>query len=149
MDPPSYEEASRQPPALPIAAFNAPPPAYDASLSSPPTPPPAYREAAGAAPRVNSRQTQPIAVVSQPQPVPIAVEYLRGAPGLVRCPHCSHLVTSKVTHVPGTAAWCWCVILAMAGLICGFCLIPLMVRGMQDTHHSCPQCGNPLHVHKR
>ncbi|CAI5680886.1 lipopolysaccharide-induced tumor necrosis factor-alpha factor homolog [Oreochromis niloticus] len=207
MDPPSYEEASRQPPALPIAAFNAPPPAYDASLSSPPTPPPAYREAvtvqpdpfpvlsvptavsspphqsagvivhpttqinphasraraaasapaaassrsrqAGAAPRGNSRQTQPIAVVSQPQPVPIAVEYLRGAPGLVRCPHCSHLVTSKVTHVPGTAAWCWCVILAMAGLICGFCLIPLMVRGMQDTHHSCPQCGNALHVHKR
>uniref|UniRef100_A0A3P9BZC7 LITAF domain-containing protein n=1 Tax=Maylandia zebra TaxID=106582 RepID=A0A3P9BZC7_9CICH len=133
MDPPSYEEASRQPPALPIAAFNAPPPAYDASLSSPPTPPP------------------PIAVVSQPQPVPIAVEYLRGAPGLVRCPHCSHLVTSKVTHVPGTAAWCWCVILAMeyCMLICGFCLIPLMVRGMQDTHHSCPQCGNPLHVHKR
>uniref|UniRef100_A0A669EW87 LITAF domain-containing protein n=1 Tax=Oreochromis niloticus TaxID=8128 RepID=A0A669EW87_ORENI len=105
--------------------------------------------AAGAAPRGNSRQTQPIAVVSQPQPVPIAVEYLRGAPGLVRCPHCSHLVTSKVTHVPGTAAWCWCVILAMAGLICGFCLIPLMVRGMQDTHHSCPQCGNALHVHKR
>lgn len=45
MDPPSYEEASRQPPTLPIAAFNAPPPAYDASLSSPPTPPPAYREA--------------------------------------------------------------------------------------------------------
>uniref|UniRef100_A0AAZ1XQC4 LITAF domain-containing protein n=1 Tax=Oreochromis aureus TaxID=47969 RepID=A0AAZ1XQC4_OREAU len=103
----------------------------------------------GAAPRGNSRQTQPIAVVSQPQPVPIAVEYLRGAPGLVCCPHCSHLVTSKVTHVPGTAAWCWCVILAMAGLICGFCLIPLMVRGMQDTHHSCPQCGNALHVHKR
>uniref|UniRef100_A0A669BB74 LITAF domain-containing protein n=1 Tax=Oreochromis niloticus TaxID=8128 RepID=A0A669BB74_ORENI len=81
----------------------------------------------------------PIAVVSQPQPVPIAVEYLRGAPGLVRCPHCSHLVTKL--H-PRFLCLCF-------RLICGFCLIPLMVRGMQDTHHSCPQCGNALHVHKR
>uniref|UniRef100_A0A3P8N6D1 LITAF domain-containing protein n=1 Tax=Astatotilapia calliptera TaxID=8154 RepID=A0A3P8N6D1_ASTCA len=70
------------------------------------------------------------------------------APGLVRCPHCSHLVTSKVTHVPGTALH-WCFLCLCFRLICGFCLIPLMVRGMQDTHHSCPQCGNPLHVHKR
>uniref|UniRef100_A0A3Q0S7T2 LITAF domain-containing protein n=1 Tax=Amphilophus citrinellus TaxID=61819 RepID=A0A3Q0S7T2_AMPCI len=122
-------EASRQPSAQPTAASDLfpPPPAYDASLS----------------------QTQPTAVVCQPQPVPIAVQYLRDAPGLVRCPHCSHLVTSKVTYVPGTAAWCWCVILALTGLICGFCLIPLMVRGMQDAHHSCPQCGNNLHIHKR
>ncbi|XP_030597368.1 lipopolysaccharide-induced tumor necrosis factor-alpha factor homolog [Archocentrus centrarchus] len=223
MEPPSYEEASRQPSAQPTAASDLfpPPPTYDASLSCPPTPPPAYREAVrpdpfpvlallsvptavtshpqrstgvtvhpvtqitvqpqasparapapastavssgsrqgtgvtvhpvtqiGATPRVSSRQTQPTAVVCQPQPVPIAVQYLKDAPGLVRCPHCSHLVTSKVTYVPGTAAWCWCVILALSGLICGFCLIPLMVRGMQDAHHSCPQCGNNLHIHKR
>ncbi|KAM4751387.1 lipopolysaccharide-induced tumor necrosis factor-alpha factor homolog [Anableps anableps] len=90
-----------------------------------------------------------VAVVSQPQPVPIVVSSLRDSPGFVRCPHCRQLVTSNVTYVAGKAAVCTCVILALMGLFCGFCLIPLCMRGLQDAHHSCPHCGEELHVYER
>ncbi|XP_018558721.1 lipopolysaccharide-induced tumor necrosis factor-alpha factor homolog isoform X1 [Lates calcarifer] len=103
----------------------------------------------GVTPTVNGRQTQPVVVVTQPPPVPISVPYLRDSPGLVRCPYCHHTVTTKVTYVPGKTAWCLCILLSLMGLICGFCLIPLMVHGLQDAHHSCPQCGNQLHVYTR
>ncbi|KAM9314192.1 lipopolysaccharide-induced tumor necrosis factor-alpha factor homolog isoform 1-T2 [Pholidichthys leucotaenia] len=181
MEPPSYEEAHRQP----VQGIqNSPaPPAYDASLLYPPTPPPTYREAVrpdpfpvltppsvpaavsppsrssgvivhpvtqiGERPRTHNRQTQPAVVVSQPEPTPVQVSFLRDAPTLVQCPHCNHQVTSKVRRVPGQAAWLLCFFLALIGLICGFCLIPLMVPGMQDVHHSCPRCGNRLHVYKK
>uniref|UniRef100_A0A3Q2D4M3 Lipopolysaccharide-induced tumor necrosis factor-alpha factor homolog n=1 Tax=Cyprinodon variegatus TaxID=28743 RepID=A0A3Q2D4M3_CYPVA len=124
MEPPSYDEANRH---LSVQT---------AGLSDH-TSPPAYTP--GPAPTV--------AVVSQPQPVPIIVSSLRDAPGFVLCPHCQQLVTSKVTYVAGKAAWCTCVILAL--LFCGFCLIPLCMRSMQDAHHSCPHCGKKLHIYER
>ncbi|KAG7237082.1 hypothetical protein INR49_032828 [Caranx melampygus] len=96
-----------------------------------------------------SRQTQPAVVVTQPAPVPVMVTCLRDSPALVRCPHCHHTVTSKVEYVPGRSAWCLCVLISLMGLICGFCLIPFMIRGLQDAHHSCPRCGKPLHVFTR
>ncbi|XP_022593935.1 lipopolysaccharide-induced tumor necrosis factor-alpha factor homolog [Seriola dumerili] len=180
MEPPSYEEASLHPPPLTTEGLNIPPPpSYDASLSSPATPPPTYGEAVtiqpdpfppsvpaagtsppqnteniihphtqvGVRPALNGRQTQPVVVVTQPTPVPISVTCLRDSPALVRCPHCHHTVTTKVIYLPGRAAWCLCVLLTLMGLVCGFCLIPFMVRGLQDAHHSCPRCGNHLHVY--
>ncbi|XP_035494113.1 lipopolysaccharide-induced tumor necrosis factor-alpha factor homolog isoform X1 [Scophthalmus maximus] len=98
---------------------------------------------------VNGGRTRPTVVVTQPSAVPVTVTYLRDLPGLVRCPHCHHTVTTKVTYLPGGAAWCMCVMLALMGLVCGFCLIPLIVRGLQDAHHSCPRCGKHLHVFTR
>ncbi|XP_073339282.1 lipopolysaccharide-induced tumor necrosis factor-alpha factor homolog [Pagrus major] len=102
----------------------------------------------GVTPSVNVMQTQPV-VVTQPPPVPILPMYLKDVPGLVLCPHCNHVVTSQVTYLPGKAAWCLCFLLTMMGLICGFCLIPFAVRGLQDAHHSCPNCGNHLHIYTR
>lgn len=101
----------------------------------------------GRAPRGD--RTPAVAIVSQPQPVPIVVSSLRDSPGFVRCPHCRQLVTSNVTYVAGRAAWCTCVILALLGLFCGFCLIPLCMRGLQDAHHFCPHCNKKLHVYER
>uniref|UniRef100_A0A3Q3RYK2 LITAF domain-containing protein n=1 Tax=Mastacembelus armatus TaxID=205130 RepID=A0A3Q3RYK2_9TELE len=109
-----------------------------------PTSPPGV----GVAPTAGTQQPQ-AAVVTQPPPVPVSVMYLTEIPGLVNCPHCHHTVTTKVTYVPGTAAWCTCVLLALMGLICGFCLIPFAIRGLQDAHHSCPQCRNVLHIYRR
>lgn len=63
----------------------------------------------------SSRRTQSVAVVSQPQPVPIVLTSLIDAPGLVHCPHCQHLVTTKVTYVPGWAAWCTCTMFVLMG----------------------------------
>uniref|UniRef100_A0A3P8RNK9 LITAF domain-containing protein n=1 Tax=Amphiprion percula TaxID=161767 RepID=A0A3P8RNK9_AMPPE len=147
MEPPSYEEASRQPPAgVTETSTFSPPPAYDASLPSPPTPPPTYGEAVGVTAPHRGRRTQ--TVVTQPRPVPVSVSYLTDSPALVRCPRCHHLVTTKVQYVPGRAAWLHSCVLAFR-LVCGFCLIPLMVRGLQDVHHSCPRCETPLHVYMR
>uniref|UniRef100_A0A8C3A9S4 LITAF domain-containing protein n=1 Tax=Cyclopterus lumpus TaxID=8103 RepID=A0A8C3A9S4_CYCLU len=92
---------------------------------------------------------RPAVVTTQPAPFPISVTHLADVPGLVRCPHCHNIVTSEVTYQSGKAAWCTCMLLAMMGLICGFCLIPLMVRGLQDAHHSCPHCKKHLHVYTR
>lgn len=183
MEPPTYDEAAVHPSVPGTAVFNIPPPpSYDASLHSPPTPPPTYGEAVttqqdaypvltvptdvtppsqntgvvvhpvtqiGVRQPVGSAHTQPAVVVTQPQPVPILVTHLVDSPGLVQCPHCQNLVTTEVTYVPGGSAWCMCVFLSLMGLICGFCLIPLMVRGLQDVHHACPQCGKQLHIYKR
>ncbi|XP_047432930.1 lipopolysaccharide-induced tumor necrosis factor-alpha factor [Mugil cephalus] len=91
---------------------------------------------------------QPQSVVVT-QPGPIAVTCLRDTSGYVCCPHCHHLVNSEVTYSPGKSAWCLCILLMMMGLVCGFCLIPLMVRGLQDAHHTCPRCEKPLHVYVR
>lgn len=146
--PPTYGEAvTIHPDPFPVLA----PPRVPTAVTSPlpntgvivhPTTQIGVRSAA------NGSQAQPV-VVTQPPPVPIRVAYLRDSPALVRCPHCHHVVTSKVTYIPGRAAWCMCVLLAVMGLVCGFCLIPLMVRGLQDAHHSCPQCGNNLHIYTR
>ncbi|XP_072239911.1 lipopolysaccharide-induced tumor necrosis factor-alpha factor homolog [Leuresthes tenuis] len=155
-----------------------PPPDYNNSMLSPSTPPPAYGDVVQqdlfpvlTPPSVpveipptqssvvtvhpitqigSSRgQTQTVAVVSQPHPVPINIQFLRDTPGYVRCTQCQHFVTSKVTYVAGGAAWCTCALLALMGLICGFCLIPLVVPSLQDVHHSCPRCENQLYVYKR
>ncbi|XP_054459550.1 lipopolysaccharide-induced tumor necrosis factor-alpha factor homolog [Anoplopoma fimbria] len=180
MEPPSYEEARLNPPALGPAAYNLlPPPSYAASFYSPTIPPPTYGEAVtiqqdpfpvlnvptaatqnhgttihpitliGVTSSVGSRQTHPSVVTTQPQPVPFSVTHLGDAPGLVRCPYCHHVVTTKVTHQPGKAAWCMCVLLTMMGLICGCCFIPFMIPSLQDAHHSCPQCKNHLRVYTR
>uniref|UniRef100_A0A671XCR0 LITAF domain-containing protein n=1 Tax=Sparus aurata TaxID=8175 RepID=A0A671XCR0_SPAAU len=70
-------------------------------------------------------------------------------PGLVHCPHCNHVVTSDVKYLPGKALHpCVCVSVCFR-LICGFCLIPFAVRGLQDAHHSCPNCRNHLHIYTR
>ncbi|XP_040003286.1 lipopolysaccharide-induced tumor necrosis factor-alpha factor homolog [Xiphias gladius] len=146
--PPTYGEAvTIQPdpfpvltsPSVPIAVTS--PPQNTGNIIHPHT-------QVGVTPTVNGRQSQPV-VVTQPQPVPVSVAYLRDIPGLVCCPHCHRTVTTKVTYLPGKAAWCMCILLTLMGLVCGFCLIPFMVRGLQDAHHSCPQCGNHLYIYTR
>uniref|UniRef100_A0A665W7J2 LITAF domain-containing protein n=1 Tax=Echeneis naucrates TaxID=173247 RepID=A0A665W7J2_ECHNA len=103
----------------------------------------------GVSSAVNSRQNQPVVVVTQPAPVPISLMCLRDSPGLICCPYCRHTVTTKVTYVPGATAWFLCVLLTLMGLVCGFCLIPLMIHRLHEAHHSCPRCGNHLHVYTR
>ncbi|XP_017269782.1 lipopolysaccharide-induced tumor necrosis factor-alpha factor homolog [Kryptolebias marmoratus] len=176
MEPPSYEEASRHPTIN--NSFTPGHGNFDSSPSTPPptyrdavhpdafpvlTPPsavvpPSQHSEVTVHPLTqigrrgatsNSRQTPSVAVVSQPQPVPIVVTSLIDSPGLVRCPHCRHLITTKVAYKPGWAAWCTCTMLALMGLICGFCLIPLMMRRLQDAHHFCPNCGEKVHIYKR
>uniref|UniRef100_A0A3Q3IQ91 LITAF domain-containing protein n=1 Tax=Monopterus albus TaxID=43700 RepID=A0A3Q3IQ91_MONAL len=115
------------------------PPSYEEASRCPPLsssapPPPTYREAV---------------VQIQPPPALVSVTHLSDSPGLVSCPHCHHVVTTKIKNVPGRDAWCLCICIAVLGLICGFCLIPLMIRGLQDVHHYCPLCGNCLHIYKR
>lgn len=73
----------------------------------------------GVIPTVSSSQTQPV-VVTQPQPVPISLTYLQDIPGVVCCPYCHNVVTTKVRYLPGKAAWCMCFFLAVMGWACVF-----------------------------
>ncbi|XP_069023573.1 lipopolysaccharide-induced tumor necrosis factor-alpha factor homolog [Embiotoca jacksoni] len=147
--PPTYGEAvTFQPDPFPVLI----PPTLPTDVTSPPqnTGSTVHQiTQIGVTPSSNGIQTQPAVVRTQPQPVPISVTHLRDAPGLVRCPHCQHLVTSDVTYEPGWAAWFICALLTLMGLVCGFCLIPLMSRRLQDAHHYCPRCRNQLHVSTR
>uniref|UniRef100_A0A3B5A8M7 LITAF domain-containing protein n=1 Tax=Stegastes partitus TaxID=144197 RepID=A0A3B5A8M7_9TELE len=146
MEPPSYDEASRHPPAGATQVFTiSPPPAYDASLPSPPTPPPTYGEAGEIKSCFHSSDTADRTSTRTKPPVPVSVNYLRDSPCLVRCTNCRRLVTTKVQFVPGQTAWCLSAtklnLCALCfRLVCGFCLIPLMVPRCQDVHHSCPRC---------
>ncbi|CAN9510562.1 unnamed protein product [Ophioblennius macclurei] len=161
--PPTYDASIAIPPT--------PPPGYIEAVTSPTnpfpvlTPPllatvePAHRHTNGVVvhpvTRVGAHQhargahNHPSVVVTQPAPVPVRVTCLSDFPAVIRCPHCRHTVTTKVKFVASDSAWCLCVILALLGLFCGCCLIPLMVRSMQDAHHSCPHCGKRVHVYRR
>ncbi|XP_078119909.1 lipopolysaccharide-induced tumor necrosis factor-alpha factor [Sander vitreus] len=164
MEPPSYEEATLHPTGL--GTPSTPPPTYvEAVTTQPDYFPVLTLPTAGTSPSQNTglityqltqigssdggRQTQPAVVVTQPQPVPILITHLGDIPGLVCCPHCHHVVTSKVTYVPGRIAWWMCLLITLMGFICGCCLIPFGMRSLQDAHHSCPQCGKHLHIYRR
>lgn len=166
--PPSYDASLSAPPA-PLATANPadPPPAYREAVTLPPDPfpvlaPPTVTSLpanaafihptthVGVSPPLN-RQQAVVVVSSQPLSggCPISLSHLGEIPGLVRCPYCRNTVTTKVTYRPGAAAWGLCILLTVMGLVCGICLIPFMVRGLQDVRHSCPQCGNHLYTYTR
>ncbi|XP_029950132.1 lipopolysaccharide-induced tumor necrosis factor-alpha factor homolog [Salarias fasciatus] len=171
-NPPIQTVCSRPPPAYDasLASPPTPPPAYRDAVTSPSNPFPVLTPPSlgpvepathhpngvivhpvtqvGAPQRTHRAHSLPSAVVTQPGPVPIRVSCLRDFPALVQCPHCQRTVTTKVKFVPGSSAWCMCVLLGLTGVLCGCCLIPLCVRSMQDAHHYCPHCGEPLHVYK-
>nr|XP_046273854.1 lipopolysaccharide-induced tumor necrosis factor-alpha factor homolog [Scatophagus argus] len=147
--PPTYGEAVTfqtdpfpilTPPVVPAAATSRP--QNTGVIIHPPT-------QVGVIPSISSTQTQPAVVVQPPPDVSVSLTHLRDIPCVVRCPRCRRVVTSKVTYYPGQTAWCLCGVLTFAGLVCGFCLIPLMVRSLQDAYHNCPECGYHLHTHER
>lgn len=186
MDPPSYDEAGPHPQAGgPQALHIPPPPAYNASVSSPSTPPPTYGEAVEFVPNhfpvltlpsvqqnngtfihpmaevhspvpmvvnqsISVTQSSPV-VINQPQPgsVVVVVSQLTDNPCQVQCPHCGLIGITEINYEPGGKAWCLCVMMALCGLFCGCCLIPLFARSHQDVHHSCSHCGKVVHVYKR
>ncbi|XP_054635170.1 uncharacterized protein si:dkeyp-75b4.8 [Dunckerocampus dactyliophorus] len=101
--------------------------------------------------KVNSRRhidVRQTVVVSQPQQVQvIAVGGLLDTPGRVRCSHCQHTVTTRIKRSPGVSAYVYCVIIALTGLICGFCLIPFMFPSLWVYDHYCPLCNAHLHTY--
>ncbi|KAK1886670.1 Lipopolysaccharide-induced tumor necrosis factor-alpha factor like [Dissostichus eleginoides] len=159
MEPPSYEESRLYPPALSTAAFKQAVTIQPNLFPVLTLPNPRRTRNTGVITHpvtqigvthsLGGRRSQPVVVTTQPLPVPISVTHLGDVPGVVRCSHCHHIVTTKVSYLPGRAAWCMCFLLTMIGLICGCCLIPLTIKSLQDAHHSCPQCGNELHTYKR
>ncbi|XP_071770596.1 uncharacterized protein LOC139923679 isoform X1 [Centroberyx gerrardi] len=145
--PPSYGEAvTLQPDLFPVLT----PPTMPTAVTSPPQQTGYIIHQStqiGIIESVESRQQRanPTVVVVQPQPI----STLGDGPGVILCPYCHQVVTTKVSYVPGRAAWCMCILFTVMGLVCGCCLIPFMAHGMQDAYHSCPHCQNHVHVYTR
>uniref|UniRef100_A0A674EAX1 LITAF domain-containing protein n=1 Tax=Salmo trutta TaxID=8032 RepID=A0A674EAX1_SALTR len=140
MDPPSYNAQSVAPyyppaPTTAIATIPSLPPYHP----TPTTPPPTYGEAGVYMCPI------PTVVIIQSE----AVGQLGDAPCTTQCSNCGQRVTTVVVYRPGVAAWAMCGLITLLGFICGCCLIPFLVPGFQDVHHSCPLCHAHLHVHTR
>nr|XP_046194191.1 lipopolysaccharide-induced tumor necrosis factor-alpha factor homolog [Oncorhynchus gorbuscha] len=178
MDPPSYIAQSEAPhyppdPTTSIVTIPSLPPYHP----TPTTPPPTYGEAVimqtdpfpvltpptrQSLPSqeqtgfflYQSTQTVNMETVQQHSPTVViiqseAVGPMGDAPCMTQCSNCHQRVTTVVTNRPGWAAWAMCGLLTLMGFICGCCLIPFLVAGFQDAHHSCPLCHAHLHKHTR
>ncbi|KAK1162994.1 hypothetical protein AOXY_G18018 [Acipenser oxyrinchus oxyrinchus] len=83
------------------------------------------------------------------QPYAIINTNLGDSPCMTRCSNCQQQVHTKVEYKAGGFAWLMCFVFIFFGLILGCCLIPFFADGFKDAHHSCPNCHQNLHVHKR
>ncbi|XP_056593337.1 lipopolysaccharide-induced tumor necrosis factor-alpha factor homolog [Triplophysa dalaica] len=92
------------------------------------------------------RNETPQVIVVQPQQIVLSLGDTQTA---TVCRYCHNSILTVVEYKPGCAAWAMCFLIALLGLICGFCLIPFCVRGFQDAHHSCPQCHSHLGIYRR
>uniref|UniRef100_A0A665TA27 LITAF domain-containing protein n=1 Tax=Echeneis naucrates TaxID=173247 RepID=A0A665TA27_ECHNA len=68
---------------------------------------------------------------------------------LTTCPSCQTQVTTRVDYQIGTLVWLMCLVFVLCGLVLGCCLIPFFVKRFKDAYHTCPQCRQVLHVHRR
>ncbi|XP_062393548.1 uncharacterized protein LOC134081501 [Sardina pilchardus] len=70
-------------------------------------------------------------------------------PSVTVCPNCGRRVMTRVVYRSGPFSWLMCTTCMIFGLVLGCCVIPFFMDSFKDAHHFCPDCGNPLHVHKR
>ncbi|XP_015215594.1 lipopolysaccharide-induced tumor necrosis factor-alpha factor homolog [Lepisosteus oculatus] len=83
------------------------------------------------------------------QQVVVVSSNLGDTPSMTTCSNCKQRVMTKVIYKPGVFSWMLCLLFILFGLICGCCLLPFFVTSLMDAHHSCPQCHQNLHIHKR
>jgi hypothetical protein len=65
----------------------------------------------------------------------------------VECPECGHKASTKTSSKPGKFAWLMCCTL----FCCGCCLcsyVPLIVKPIKDTTHTCGSCEAVLGAYK-
>lgn len=119
MDPPPY-------PGPPAPGFNPGPPAPAQSVPYQFTPQPPVGH--------------PVTVVVQPTPT--------DCPGQMRCPHCQHNVVTVVEYKNGALTWLICGVIGLF-LCWPCCWIPFCIDACKDVEHTCPNCHNVIHLHKR
>ncbi|XP_061129760.1 lipopolysaccharide-induced tumor necrosis factor-alpha factor homolog [Syngnathus typhle] len=162
MEPPSYAEATLRPPPPPTSQTpSEPPPSYEETINVQPDPFPVLRtpivttadtsrrdQAHGGG--AHAAPVQEVVVVTQPQPQQtISITELRNHPGYVQCPKCHDEVTTVKVLCPSLWAVYVCSMIALGGLICGFCLIPLCIPSCWNVHHYCPRCHKRIYVYNR
>ena len=75
-------------------------------------------------------------------------------PVQVRCPNCHQNVITELSYTFGSLVWVIVGIMFLVGLLIlpllwFFCWIPLLINGLKDVQHSCPNCHHVCGTYKR
>ncbi|XP_060755124.1 lipopolysaccharide-induced tumor necrosis factor-alpha factor homolog isoform X1 [Neoarius graeffei] len=141
--PPSYPMHECPYPPVPVTdkkdAAYPPPPTYSATMAQP-------------APMVMQSQpaaVQPrIAIQTQPAVMVVMQSTLADVPAPAKCNFCQQQIVTVTKPKNGLLVWAiFGVLLVIGCWPC--CLIPFCVNSCKDVMHTCPNCGNVLHIYKR
>lgn len=66
----------------------------------------------------------------------------------LRCPNCHQDVLTTITYEAGMLTFIFVVVLFLIGGICCF-WIPLLIDGLKDVNHTCPNCRFKCGTYKR
>lgn len=128
----------------PLLQPSDPPPGYSQGPpvpSAPPSQPPLYGQPTPLPP------SQP-PLYGQPSPQVIERIVFGSIPVQTRCPNCHNDVTTVLAYDNGLLTWVAVGVLFLLGFwLC--CWIPLLINGLKDVNHMCPNCNRVCGVYKR
>ena len=79
--------------------------------------------------------------------------YFGSSPMQMVCPHCQSTIMTNVTYEAGTLTWLSVGFLFILGffLLISWCLcwIPLLMDGLKDIVHTCPNCHHVVGTNRR
>lgn len=67
----------------------------------------------------------------------------------VQCPHCNQFVATILDYNMGLMTGASMVIMYLFGCHSGGCLIPVLIPGLKDVSHKCPNCSQPIATFER
>jgi DNA-directed RNA polymerase subunit RPC12/RpoP len=92
-------------------------------------------------------------IAAQPA-VPVVQNVTFGpSPMQIRCPNCQSNIVTQTYYSSGMMVWLIVLVLFILGwfflIFWFFCWIPLLLSGLKDVHHVCPNCKHHCGEYRR